>query len=58
MIFKYVELGPDDESGEGDAYVPPGEPAYIAGKFVKKHPDSEEIIESRGLEYYYEHDSD
>jgi ankyrin repeat protein len=28
-------------------------PAYITGKFIKKHPESETVIEEFGLGYYY-----
>jgi hypothetical protein len=53
VIFRYVDLGPDDESGEGSTFLPTGEPAYIAGKFVEENPDSAEIIEGFGLGYHY-----
>jgi hypothetical protein len=53
VIFRYVDAGPDDESG--DDFIPPDDPAYIAGKFVEEHPDSDELIKSYGLEFYYTH---
>jgi hypothetical protein len=59
VIYRYADLGPDDESGEGATFVPPdSRPAYIAGKFIEKNPESDEVIESHGLEFFYAHRDD
>ena len=53
VAFAYVYLGKDSESGDEDTFQSVDGTAYIKREFVKKHPDSEEIIESRNLEYFY-----
>jgi hypothetical protein len=48
VIFRYAE-GEDE-----DTFILVGDQAYITGKFVQKHPESEQAIEDFGLGYYYQ----
>lgn len=53
VAFAYVYLGKDSVSGDEDAFEALENFAYIERNSVEKNPDSEEIIESRSLEYFY-----
>jgi hypothetical protein len=49
-----VYLGPDDESGDEDAFALVDDPAYIMGKYVAPNGDSDATMENYGLVYFYQ----